>query len=387
MTDWTLQRPETIGHYAGSLSEEAKQLLSESSLTQCMSFIYNTGYGTCTEHCCKNITTKTKSLPTMFEPALNPKLSPKNVDNSTKLSQWSILDNTKLGSNRCAHDTDVESIIPLISKFWKVKCQEDAKGKYGIGIWDDNVQLPRHILARPSVEYRAYIHQRTFQLLDKTMIQQAWVVRLKRDSARRFLEEIVLFSQVPVWFSDTVFWSRPANGFDELSKLYLAWRKVWYSLVFRPNPDHVINRVLTVERKINNIIPYLHLWGDVQNDYNLYHYQELTRKDLRYTYEQEPQALRYILENLSLWKEECQILNDYVGMRRSLSRDQFHEAKRAAQRAGTAMERLLHAEEVLKGHRSNENKRTRQRLFYIAKQRFLGVQAAVFDLPIEPVSW
>ncbi|KAH7023496.1 hypothetical protein EDB80DRAFT_886061 [Ilyonectria destructans] len=379
--DMTEHYPRLPQRFVRSLTEEAQQLLRESSLTECMSFIYNTGYGTCTKHCCQVL--RNGQLPEMFGPALDPELSPKNIDGSTKISQWFIPNMPRLRSDGYTDAADVQTIVPLISKFWEVKCQDDARGKSIINsLTEDAAWLPHNILDRISVERFAYANQRAFLLLDPAMVRRERDLRSKRKATHKFWEDNILFSLPPVWLSDMVFWSRPAKGFDELSKAYLAWRKVWYLFVFRPDPKAIPLRIEFFESSLKPIIPFLHLWGNVQNDYNLYHYQELTRKDLRYTYEQEPEALRYILENLSYWKEECQTLNDYVGLRREMPRNQFHSAKRAAQRAGTAMDNLLQAEEALKKTMCNANKCIQQQKFYIAKQRFLEIQLALFEKPI-----
>lgn len=380
-SDMTEDEPIPTRRFIQSLTEEAKQILRESSVAECMSFIYNTGYGTCTRHCCRVL--QDGQRPEMFSPALDPELSPKNIDGSTKISQWFVPNMLRLRSNGHNNAADVQTMVPLISKFLEVKCQDDARGKSIMNsLTEDAAWLPPNILYRISAERFAYADQRAFLLLDPAMVQRQCDLKSKRDATHRNLEETVLFSLPPAWFSDMVFWGRPAKGYDELSKAYLAWRKVWYVRVFRPDSKSIPARIEFLESNLKRIIPILHLWGNVQNDYNLYHYQELTRKDLRYTYEQEPEALRYILENLSYWKEECQILNDYVGLRREIPQDQFHSAKRAAQRAGTAMDNLLQAEEALKKTMCIANKCIQQQKFYIAKQRFLEIQRALFERPI-----
>ncbi|KAH7162606.1 hypothetical protein B0J13DRAFT_633615 [Dactylonectria estremocensis] len=372
--------------YTESLSEEAKLLLKWCPLEWCMSFVYDTGYVACTEHCCNHNGTQREKL---FVPRFDLSAQPtKCVNASAKLSQWFIPDNMRIPRMDGSQDVVVlEGIDITLSDYWAAKLLENREGEDLVGIIDlDLSTVPPHMLAPVSTQCAQLIRRRGEHKYDPTLAQRTRDLTEKRNYTRWFMEKNILLSQPPAWLADTVFWSRPANGFDEVAKAYLAWRKIWFTFVFREGAEPVSARIELLESSIQHILPILHPWGDVRNDYNLYHYGELTRKDLRYTYEQEPEALYYLLANNTVWKKECEILDNYVGLRREMHREQFHRAKRAAQRAGTAMDNLVQAETKMKTdpNKANEcaNKVTRQKMLYIAKSRFLEIEHVYLKEPI-----
>ncbi|KAH7170498.1 hypothetical protein EDB81DRAFT_909062 [Dactylonectria macrodidyma] len=375
--------------YFGSLSDEAKLLLKWCPIDWCMSFIYNTGYIACTEHCCNNNDDETRSPETLFIPHFNPSALPaKRVNASTKLIQWFIPDSTRAPKTDDTKDVVIlEDVDEPLSDFWAAKMLDDHRGKDVSDIIDmDLSTLPPAQLHQVMALRNEYLRHRMNQTRHPAVADRTGHLTEKRNFTRHFMEKYVLFSLPLAWLADTAFWSRPAKGFDELSKAYLAWRKIWFTFVFRQGAEPISPRLELLESSIQHILPILNLWGDVRNDYNLYHYGELTRRDLRYTYEQEPDALHYLLANNSIWKEECLILDNYVGLRREMNRDHFHLAKRAAQRAGTAMDNLLQAEANMKADKDKSkesaNKFARQKMLYIAKSRFLEIEAAYLGHPI-----
>ncbi|KAI5465764.1 hypothetical protein BGZ63DRAFT_420311 [Mariannaea sp. PMI_226] len=228
------------------------------------------------------------------------------------------------------------------------------------------------------------------QLNSPDIMEQVACLRHRRHDTVCYFEKNVLSFCLNI-IASCFFWDGIQPGFDALSKGYLAWRAMWYLFVFRNTEDMSERRKArkdgtgldliwnAVERKLFREVQ---LWGNIENDWNLYHYQELTAKDLRYLYEQDVDCLRYILENLKYWDVECQILNDYVGLRRYMPREQFHKAKTEAQRAGTAMRRVLEAEDRLGQSGKPLDLEVLGRRIYAAKTCFLQLRGVLCAKPI-----
>ncbi|KAK7432071.1 hypothetical protein QQZ08_001361 [Neonectria magnoliae] len=348
-------------------SWEARLLLKRSSLTQCMSFIINIGYSPCTEHCCRPPTSEPRRE--TFGPNIDPALTQEAVGSATKLQQWDLVE------GRVSQDVGNEGhrFYRLISHFSQSDMTMDMTRPGDE--WEK----------RPDIDYRdvpterlLYFIEYDRQQRDPTVTGRSLELKVKRDVINAHFENNLFFKLPAAWFADNVFWSRPTDGYDELSKMYMAWRKLWYVYVFRTDyqATGVSTRLENIEDITLPILSQLKMWGNLQNDYNLYHFQELSRVDLRYTYEHEPEGIFHMLSNLAEWKEECQIINDYVGLRRDMSKHQFHAARRAAQRAGSAMDHVARAEKDGYDHLS------KIQVMYTAKLRYLELRAILCLCPI-----
>ncbi|KPM44414.1 hypothetical protein AK830_g2104 [Neonectria ditissima] len=353
----------------GFVSSEAQGLIEKFSLGQCMSFIYNTGYSKCTEHCCGHSISEPHW--SMFGPNIDPAESPRGIWPVAKLRQWMI--STETGDAAKEAGDSAERISRFISEFSRFEFTKDHT-------WaaDDLAMIP-HINKDAVPQSRLdYLGELDRQRKDPTVSSKIREIKASREAVESHFATSLFFKLPPAWLADTVFWSRPTKGYDELCKGYLAWRKLWHVYVFRED-EAISCRLENIQGCILPLVPRLRMWGNVQNDYNLYHFQELSRKELRYMYEQEPESLLHMLSNLVRWKEECQILNDFVGLRRGVCKEKFHETKRAAQRAGSAMVRVVAAD----NHNSSNLKRESET--YTAKLRFLEFRAALCSGPVSGV--
>ncbi|KAK7404190.1 hypothetical protein QQX98_010032 [Neonectria punicea] len=260
------------------VSYEARQLIVRCSLSQCMWFIYNTGVDTCTGYCCQ---TSDQAPPQIFGPEIDPGLSPSKIHTVTKLAQWSIHNDAWDCSDDYKIATDYQEIAWVISKCYEAQPKVDRPGR---------LEPPRHVYK--AIRRRsAYTMERDSQRRDPTIGRRADELKHKREDVHDQFENNFLFSEVPCRVSTAVFWSVPSNGYDEFSKAYLAWRKIWHTFVFRTDPERLSVRMKIVKSIIGDAVSKVRMWGNIENDFSLYHYQELTRDDLRYTYDQEPETL------------------------------------------------------------------------------------------------
>lgn len=214
----------------------------------------------------------------------------------------------------------------------------------------------------------------------KSKARGNWKWQLQRLEAERkavfrsYLDIVIVHP--PMEISESILQIQPTPGGEEIRWGYLAWRRIWYDTIFRPC-ENSKDRCTRKDPWIADIFPDLRMWGDLRNDYELYKRKYLTAKTLTYAYELSPQAIVYLLEN-PLYEDEIQWLNDFVGMRRQMPSEQFKVAKRAVQRLGTAMTKLLQYEEAVAKEPTQEwHLQGRANWQRIALRRFRELHSAV----------
>lgn len=202
-----------------------------------------------------------------------------------------------------------------------------------------------------------------------------------RDHVLTSFETLVFPCVPPRWLADVVFWDAPLPGFDEISKGYLAWRKIWHRHVFKSSPAaQTCEKMALVEPLIKPLLegadgPGFQMWGSIQNDYVLYCRGELDKEALEYTYELELPGIEFMLTNLDDWKNECEWLNDYAGMRRHLTSATCRIVWQAARRAAVSLEMLARSE---KSATSDDSLPVHQMLEverYTVRQNFMDLRA------------
>lgn len=158
---------------------------------------------------------------------------------------------------------------------------------------------------------------------------------------------------------------------------YHAVRNSWYGyLVCQKN-------CIDAGKQCSGWNPDVVPWGDLFTDFDLCrrHPELISEQGLTYLYDLDAKSIEYLHHFMGEWKDEVSWINDYAGARRLMSDLQFTRAKRAAQRVGAAMRKLVLANEMVAENCTMDNVQARDQAILVARSRFREVQSAVVAVP------
>lgn len=169
---------------------------------------------------------------------------------------------------------------------------------------------------------------------------QKAIQKKKKEAGEAFR---TLLSRLPVGFLSLKVYEQSPDGASvdaesEIYMAYLACRKFWIQRCFMLENGKPVG----IPANLAFMIPELEtmqLWGDISADLGLYKQGVISAETFKYMYEVSVEHSND-LAFYPKWHVQRHYLNDYVGRRRDLPKNQFHVAKRAAQRIAVAMEKL-----------------------------------------------
>jgi hypothetical protein len=178
---------------------------------------------------------------------------------------------------------------------------------------------------------------------------QCLAIRLAEEAATE--QPSTLFDRLhPQLTSRAILEKVPLSPEDQIEKFYQSLRVAWHWTVFQSQnytrasdedvmPAHLPKALAQLNESLEG---GLVMWGDVRTDAIICEMGLIYPRAMEYMYQLDPASINYMLANGG-WDMEIKWLNDYAGLRRYMSKDQFGHVKRSIQRADVAMNRLVQA--------------------------------------------
>ncbi|KAF4984030.1 hypothetical protein FZEAL_688 [Fusarium zealandicum] len=305
------------------------------------------------------------------------------ADNKLRLNNWhipAIHERYAIGGNhRCFDVNCIACMTKYACRYRDIRAYADqytSKTLLDIEV----ARCPSNYAGNQAPGYQQeYLQRRMRHVTAGDTPTAEWLVKSKKTECAETFEKSVFLSRSPSLLVSFTLSETTENGYDELQKGYLAWRKIWHALVVKNNPGLAEGDMEIVSSLVHGVLPELRMWGNIQNDFSLYSLGHLNGTDICDLYNLGPNAIEYLCVHHVHWKDEVDIIEDFAGMKKEFHGDEAASLNKAALDVDRAIMSLVAAEGNLADSPCHGTQLQRDTAVYYARVQFQLLRDIVYS--------